>query len=259
MVLLTDTHAHYNDETYDGDLDEVLSSLEGKLKWVIVNGFDEPSSVRAAELSEENPLLYAAVGMHPHDSRLYDDRMEEVIRELTGRPRVEAVGEIGLDYHYDLSPRDVQKEVFIRQLKLADETDLPVTIHSREAAEDTYRILRDHLTGRRGAVLHSFAQSKEMLRQYLDMNVCFSVSGSITFKNADKLRDAVRLIPKDRIFIETDCPYLTPVPFRGKRNVSTYVEYTARTAAELLGMEYEELLETACANAERFFGIRGGD
>lgn len=254
-IFLTDTHAHLNDEAFDEDRDEVISSLKGKLRWVINNGYDLPSSEMSVELSEKYDLIYAAVGMHPHDSRLYDDGFEKRLMELLKHPKVVAVGEIGLDYHYDLSERDVQREVFIRQLKIASDVRLPSTIHTRDAAEDTYRILKEHLTGERGAVLHSFSQSREMLKLYLDMNVCFSVSGSITFKNADKLREAVRLIPLERMFIETDCPYLTPVPFRGKRNCSDLVEHTARVAAELKGVSYESFLETVCDNAERFFDI----
>ena len=254
-ILLTDTHAHLNDEAFDEDREEVISSLRGKLKWVINNGYDLPSSEMSVQLSERWDFIYAAVGMHPHDSRLYDEAFEKRLLELLARPKTVALGEIGLDYHYDNSQRDIQREVFIRQLKIASDTNLPVTVHTRDAAADTYSILRDHLTGRRGAVLHSFSQSTEMLRSYLDMNVCFSVSGSITFKNADRLREAVRHIPLERMFIETDCPYLTPVPFRGKRNRSDLVEHIARVAAELKGVEYEYFLETVCDNAEKFFGI----
>ncbi|MBQ1465143.1 MAG: TatD family hydrolase [Eubacteriaceae bacterium] len=254
-IFLNDTHAHLNDEAFDGDRDEVIASLKGKLRWIINNGYDLPSSEMSVALAEEYDFIYAAVGMHPHDSRLYDEGFEKRLLELLAHPRTVAVGEIGLDYHYDLSERDIQKEVFIRQLGIAAQHHLPATIHTRDAAEDTYRILREHLSGERGAVLHSFSQSTEMLKLYLDMNVCFSVSGSITFKNADKLREAVRHIPLDRMFIETDCPYLTPVPFRGKRNCSDLVEHTARVAAELKGVEYEYFLERVCGNAERFFGI----
>lgn len=254
-LFLTDTHAHLNDEEFDEDRDAVIEELSGKLRWIINNGYDEPSCAMSVELSEKYPFIYAAVGMHPHDSRLYDDEFEARLRSRLVLPKTVALGEIGLDYHYDYSPRDVQKEVFIRQLALADEYGLPATIHSREASADTLSILKDHLTGKRGAVLHSFSQSTEMLKCYLGMNVYFSLSGSITFKNADKLRETVKNIPLDRMFIETDCPYLTPVPFRGKRNNSAYTEYTARVAAELKGVSYEEFLEVTCDNAERFFGI----
>ena len=165
------------------------------------------------------------------------------------------MGEIGLDYHYDHSPRDIQRRVFIRQLELANDFSLPVSIHSREASQDTYDILKEHLKCERGAVLHSFSQSREMLQQYLELNVYFSLSGTVTFKNADKLRECVSYIPLDRLFIETDCPYLTPYPHRGKRNDPSFVEFTAKKIAEIKNIGYEKLCDIACNNAEKFFGI----
>lgn len=255
MKILTDTHAHLNDEAFDGDRAEVINELESNLKWIINNSYDEKSCDDSIKLAEEYEFIYAAVGVHPHDALTYDDRLQEKIKAYLLYPKTVALGEIGLDYHYEYSPRDIQKEVFVKQIKLAEKLNKPITIHSRDASQDTYDILKNSLVCPRGAVLHSFSQSSEMLKLYLDMNVFFSVSGVVTFKNADKLRETVKHIPNKRIFLETDCPYMTPVPYRGKRNRPDMTEHTARVCAELKGMAYEEFCEIASENAEKFFGI----
>lgn len=255
MRILTDTHAHLNDEAFDEDRKAVIDELQDKLKWIINNSYDEQSCDDSVKLAEEYDFIYAAVGIHPHDASTYCDELENKLSEYLNHPKVVALGEIGLDYHYDLSPRDIQKEVFVKQIALAEKFDKPITIHSRDAAQDTFDILKSCLNCRRGAVLHSFSQSSEMFKLYLDMNVFFSISGVVTFKNADKLRETVKLIPIDRMFIETDCPYMTPVPFRGKRNRPDMTEYTARVCAELKGMAYENFCEKTAENAEKFFGF----
>lgn len=254
-MLLTDTHAHLDDEAFDEDRDMLIDELSKKVKWIINNSCDAKTLFTSYELACKYPFIYATAGIHPHDAKYYDDKTEADIRSLITKDKVVAVGEIGLDYYYDYSPRDVQKEVFVRQMDLAKEYNKPITVHSRDAANDTYQVIKEHLSCERGAVLHSFSQSVEMLKQYLDLNVYFSVSGAVTFKNADKLREAVSKIPLERMFIETDSPYLTPVPFRGKRNTPDKTEYTAKVCAELKGVSYEEFLETVNYNAEKFFGI----
>ena len=231
MRILTDTHAHLNDEAFDEDRKAVIDELQDKLKWIINNSYDEQSCDDSVKLAEEYDFIYAAVGIHPHDASTYCDELENKLSEYLNHPKVVALGEIGLDYHYDLSPRDIQKEVFVKQIALAEKFDKPITIHSRDAAQDTFDILKSCLNCRRGAVLHSFSQSSEMLRE------------------------TVKLIPIDRMFIETDCPYMTPVPFRGKRNRPDMTEYTARVCAELKGMAYEDFCEKTAENAEKFFGF----
>ncbi len=255
MRFLTDTHAHLNDDAFDSDRSTVIAELQSKLKWIINNSYDSQSCDASVKLAEEYNFIYAAVGIHPHDASTYCGESENKIEGYLKHPKVVALGEIGLDYHYDLSPRDIQKEVFVKQIKLAEKNNKPITIHSRDAAQDTYDILKGFLVCERGAVLHSFSQSSEMLKLYLDMNVFFSISGVVTFKNADKLRETVKNIPIDRMFIETDCPYMTPVPFRGKRCRPDMTEYTARVCAELKGMAYEDFCERVAENAEKFFGF----
>ena len=254
-IFLTDTHAHLNDEAFDEDREEVIASMKGSIRWIINNGYDLESSRLACELAKTHDFLYATCGLHPHDSKDWNEEYEQALISLLSNEKCVAVGEIGLDYHYDNSPRDIQREVFIRQIDLAGAYNRPITIHSRDAVQDTYDILKEHLKSDRGAVMHSFSQSTEMLKRYLDMNVCFSISGIVTFKNAQHVREMVAYIPLDRLFIETDCPYMTPVPFRGRRNLPVYTEYTARTIAGIKNVSYEYLIETTCRNAEKFFNI----
>ncbi len=255
--MFFDTHAHLPDEQFNEDRDEVIQRIKRENMLVLNCGCDEKSSYLCSVLAKRYDFFYAAIGMHPHDSKDYTDNFENRIKEHINDERTVAIGEIGLDYHYDYSPRDIQKEVFIRQIELANELDKPVIIHSREATRDTFDILKAHLKTKRGAVLHSFNQSEEMLKKYLDldMNIHFSISGPVTFKNAKNMLTLVPQIPIDRIFIETDCPYLTPVPFRGKRNNPTYVMYVADKLAELYGRTTEEIADITARNAMKFFGI----
>ena len=256
--MLFDTHAHITDDRFNEDRELVINRIQREGMLVLNCGCDEKSSYLSTVLAKRYDFFYAAVGMHPHDSKDYTDKFEELIKKLAKEEKVVAIGEIGLDYYYDNSPRDIQKEIFIRQIHLADELDLPIIIHSRDASEDTYNILRDHLKNPKGAVLHSFSQSTEMLKRYLalDKNIYFSISGPVTFKNARGLTEMVPNIPVDRIFIETDCPYLTPVPFRGKRNEPSYVAYVADKLAELYGVSTKDIIETTSQNAMRFFDIK---
>lgn len=254
-MMLVDTHAHLDDEKFDEDREAVIAELSKKMKWVINNSCDYDTLSTSYELAQKYPFIYATAGIHPHDAKDYTTQTDNAVREMICKDKVLAVGEIGLDYYYDFSPRDIQKEVFIKQIKIAEEYNKPITIHSRDAANDTYMIVKEHLKCERGAVLHSFSQSTEMLKQYLDLNVYFSISGAVTFKNADKLRETVSHIPLERMFIETDSPYLTPVPHRGKRNIPSMTEYTAKVCAELKGVPYEDFLQIVTDNAEKFFGI----
>jgi len=213
---------------------------------------------RAVELAEKHQEIYAAVGVHPHDAKLFDDAAaERLIALVRESKRVVAWGEIGLDYHYDHSPRDVQREVFRRQLKLAWELNLPVIIHSREADEDTIGILREQLSGyQRAGVLHCFGGSLQMARGAVDLGFYISFAGNLTFKKAEDLRDIARRLPLDRLMVETDCPYLTPVPFRGKRNEPARVVETAGCLASLHEREVSEVAHITSENFARLFGVR---
>lgn len=259
--MIFDTHAHLTDDAFNEDRDEVINRIKREGMLVLNCGCDEKSSYLSTVLAKRHEFFYAAVGMHPHDSKDYTDKFEKwIIDTVKIEEKVVAIGEIGLDYHYDYSPRDIQKEIFIRQIHLANDLDMPIIIHSREATQDTFDIIKEHLRTKKGAVLHSFNQSEEMMKKYLDldMNIHFSISGPVTFKNAKNMLTLVPEIPLDRIFVETDCPYLTPVPFRGKRNNPTYVMYVADKLAELYGKTTEEICDITTRNALKFFNINLG-
>ena len=255
--MLFDTHAHLNDDAFSEDKETIIASIDGDdLIGVLNCGFDGPSSLLAVELSNTHQAFYASVGMHPHDAKLYDSAFQEELYEWLRLPKVVALGEIGLDYYYDHSPRDVQKEVFIKQIQIACEMQKPIIVHSREAVQDTFDMLKNNLVGEKSGVLHSFSQSKEMLFKYLDLDLYISISGVVTFKNASNVRQMVKDIPLDRLLIETDCPYMTPVPFRGKRNEPKYVRYVAERIAEIKEMSYESICEITTQNAYDIFRIK---
>jgi TatD DNase family protein len=261
--MFIDSHAHIDGKEYDGDRDEVLTRAREAGVCAILNvGTGEPRSgslERAVEVAEKYEDVYAAIGVHPHDARLFDDEAEQRIERLVRQSaRVIAWGEIGLDYHYDNSPRDAQREVFTRQLRLALEVNLPVVIHSREADEDTVDILRAEGNGaklQRG-VMHCFGGSLRMMEQVVELGFMISFAGNVTFKKAEELREVARHVPMERLLIETDCPYLTPVPFRGRRNEPALVVEVARFLAELHGMTTEELGRLTANNFTRFFGLK---
>ncbi len=250
---MIDSHAHINDDRYDAGAVVGDMKKDGLSKIVVV-GFDIPSSKRAVELSETYDDLYSAVGVHPSDCEgLTDGQIEELVT-LCAHPKTVAFGEIGLDYFYDDVPRSVQREALVRQLYAVERTGLPAVFHLRDAYEDMENIIKEHrnlLKG--GAVMHCFSGSKETALKYVDMGFYISFSGSITFKNAVKFPDIIRALPLDRILIETDCPYLTPVPFRGKLNYPAYVRFQAQKIAEILGKDFEEIAEITEQNTYNIF------
>jgi TatD DNase family protein len=261
MAQFIDSHCHIDGPEYDADRDEVIArSLEAGVMTMLNVGTGDPHSgafERAVELAEKHNEIYAAVGVHPHDAKLFDDVAEQRLSALVkGSKRVVAWGEIGLDYHYDHSPREVQREVFRRQLSLARAHDVPVIVHSREADEDTVRILREELSGyERAGVLHCFGGSLQMARAAIDLGFYVSFAGNLTFKKAEDLREIARQLPLDRLMVETDCPYLTPVPFRGKRNEPARVVETAACLAALHGREVGEVARVTSENFARLFGV----
>ena len=259
--MFVDSHCHIDGAEYDADRKEVIRRARDAGVTTMLNvGTGDPHSgafERAVELAEKHTDIYAAVGVHPHDAKLFTDRAEQRLLDLVkqGR-RVIAWGEIGLDYHYDHSPRDVQRKVFERQLRLARLLELPVVIHSREANADTIAILREELAGyERGGVLHCFGGSLEMATSAIDLGFFISFAGNLTFQKAEDLRSIARQLPLDRLLIETDCPYLTPVPFRGKRNEPARVVETARCLAELHGRELEEIGHITGENFGKLFRV----
>lgn len=259
--MLVDSHAHIDGPEFDADRDEVIQRARDAGVSTILNvGTGDPQTgafERAVELAEKHDGIYTAIGIHPHDARLYDDVTEERIRNLaTNSSRVIAWGEIGLDFHYDNSPRDVQREVFRRQLRAARDLRLPVIIHTREAEHETIEILRAEWedSGLRG-IMHCFSGSSELAQKVLELGFLISFSGILTFKKAEELRETSRQVPLDKLLIETDCPYLTPVPYRGKRNEPAYVREVAGCLAEIRGVSLDEMEQITERNFSVLFGF----
>ncbi|HLL74432.1 MAG TPA: TatD family hydrolase [Pyrinomonadaceae bacterium] len=259
--MFVDSHAHIDGEEFDADRDEVVARARAAGVAAILNvGTGDPHSgslERAVRAAEQYENVFAAAGVHPHDARLFDEAAEGRLRKLlAASPRVVAWGEIGLDYHYDHSPRDLQREVFRRQLRLAREAGLPVIIHSREADEDTVEILAEEWEGAgRGGVMHCFGGGRRMAERAMELGYYISFAGNVTFKKAEPLREVARVVPPDRLLVETDCPYLAPVPHRGRRNEPAHVADTARFLAELRGATPEELGRATSENFSRLFGV----
>lgn len=253
MMRLTDSHCHLAMST---DLDGAL----GRARAEGVRGFLVPATngedlEAAVEVARSHPDVWAAVGFHPHEAKDCDARWLERIETLAREPRVVAIGEIGLDYHYDHSPRETQREVLVEQIRIAIRNDLPVIIHNRESTEDLLEILgRAELSEARG-VIHSFTESWEAARRFLDLGFYISFSGIVTFRSADALREAARRVPPERALIETDTPFLAPVPKRGKENEPAYVRHVAGLLGELWEMPVERVAEQTTENFERLFGV----
>jgi len=258
--MFIDSHAHIDGTEFDADREEVIARAHAADVSTILNvGTGDPHSdafERAVELGRQHESIYTAIGTHPHDARLYDGAAEEKIKNLINNDHVIAWGEIGLDFHYDNSPRDVQIEVFKRQLRAARECNLPVIIHTREAEAETIEILQSEYDGaQRRGVFHCFSGSMDLAQRAIEIGFMISFSGIVTFKKADELRAVAKFAPLDRLLIETDCPYLTPIPYRGKRNEPAYVVEVARCLATLHDMSIEEMAQITTGNFKRFFGL----
>lgn len=255
-MMLFDSHAHYNSEQFSEDLDEVLGKMKENGVGYIMNACSDISEFDDIKnLIEKYDFLYGAAGVHPHEVGDMSDADLEKIAEFSKHPKIKAIGEIGLDYYYDNSPRDAQKYWFARQLDLAVDLNLPIIIHDRDAHKDTMDILKDHNAKAVGGAFHCYTGSVEMAKEVLDMGLYIAFGGSITFKNAQKPIEVAKYVPIESIIIETDCPYLTPVPFRGKRNSSLYVHLVAEKIAEVKGMEVSEVIKHTTENAKKCFRI----
>ncbi len=253
---MIDSHAHLEMAPFDPDRERVLerAARAGVHTIVSLALLDQDDSYRKAfELVDSHPGLYTAVGCHPHDARRFDEQVEATLRALASHRRVLAIGEIGLDYHYDHSPRQVQQDAFRRQIRVARELGLPVIVHQREAEADLIRLLDEEGVPPRGGILHSFTASEATARAVLDRGFLISFSGILTFGSAGPLREVARRVPLDRLLVETDAPYLAPVPHRGKRNEPAFVWETARVLAELHGIAPAELEEVTDGSFRRFF------
>lgn len=253
MNNIFDSHAHYDSEAFNDDRKELLNALPEQGVCGIINcGSDMASSLTSLELADEFDFVYAACGVHPHEAEGCRQGYLPVLKKLCSEEKCVAVGEIGLDYHYDFSPREIQKQVFEQQLVLAKELDLPVIVHDREAHEDTFNLLKRY---KPKGVVHCFSGSAEMAKEIVKLGMYIGLGGAVTFKNARKPREVAEIVPADKLLIETDCPYMTPVPFRGKRCDSSYIPYTAEVIAEARGATAQEILDLTRANANKLFGL----
>lgn len=254
--MIFDTHAHYDDKQFDEDRHEVLSGLaENDVKKVVNISADWNSIEKTVELTRQYPFVYGAVGIHPDAvGELTEERLEK-LREYCHKEKIVAVGEIGLDYHWMISPKEVQQEWFIRQLNLAKEENLPVVIHSRGASQDTFDIMKKHHAGTTKGVIHCYSGSVEMAKEYVKLGYYLGIGGVITFKNSRVLKEVVEEIPLSNLVLETDCPYLSPTPFRGKRNASDRLIFVVETIARLKGCSREEVKEVTWKNAHDLYGI----
>lgn len=253
--MIIDSHCHLTDERLFPAIDEIVGGLEENgLESVITVGYDLPSSVLGVDIAKRYKNVYAMVGMHPHDSQYMTAEIYDTFRDLCECDKVVAIGEIGLDYHYDLSPRDVQQKVFAEQIELAHSLKLPIALHVREAYADTEKILdqHKHLLSN-GVLLHCYSGSSEMVKVFSKYDCYFAFGGPITFKNAVHNIESLKAVPLDRLLFETDAPYMTPVPFRGKTNEPKYTSIVVEKASEVLGIDRSELIAKTNKNTKTLF------
>lgn len=257
--MIFDTHAHYDDERFNEDREEVLESLKlSGVDRVVNSGASMRGCRDALKLSEKYDFIYATVGLHPEYAEEWNESVAAEIEEMSGHPKCLAIGEIGLDYYYGQDTKEAQKKCFEDQLKMAKRLGKPVVIHSRDAAEDTMRLLRDFCIGDHPMIdVHCYSYSPEIAAELVKMGCFLGVGGVVTFKNSKKLKETVEKTPIEHILLETDCPYLAPEPHRGKRNDSRNLPFVAAEIARLKGMEPEEVIEITAANARRLYGISG--
>lgn len=254
--MIFDTHAHYDDDAFEEDRDILLKDMKNRGVDFIVNvGASMDSTRKTLKLAEEYSFIYAAIGVHPSETEGLTEEDMEWLKDRACESKVVAIGEIGLDYYWPEPESSIQKKWFERQLQLAGEVKLPIIVHSREAAKDTLDMLKVYRQNITGGVIHCFSYTKEIAREYLNMDFYFGIGGVLTFKNARKLVEAVEYIPMERILLETDCPYLAPEPYRGKRNQSDYIDFAARKLSEIKKISKEEVLKQTMKNAKEFYGI----
>ncbi|UXV29340.1 TatD family hydrolase [Mammaliicoccus sciuri] len=254
--MLIDTHVHLNADQYDEDLQEVIDrALEEGIDRMFVVGFDTNTIERTMKLIDQYDFIYGIIGWHPVDAIDCTEERLQWIEELSKHPKIIGIGEMGLDYHWDKSPKDIQKEVFRKQIALAKRVQLPIIIHNREATQDCVDILKEENASEVGGIMHSFSGSNEIADEILKMNFYISLGGPVTFKNAKQPKEVAQHVPLDRLLVETDAPYLSPHPYRGKRNEPARVKLVAEQIAELRGISYEEVCKATTENAGRLFEL----
>lgn len=256
VMMLFDSHSHVDDKRFNEDREQIIKrAITQGVDFILNPGVDLASSQRAVALAKQYTMIYAAVGIHPHDAKSCDPITLRLIEQLAKQDKVVAIGEIGLDFHYDYSPRDVQRDVFIEQIRLAQTLKMPIIIHDRDANGEVFETLSLEDAFATGVLMHCYSGSAELAKAYVKKGAYLSIAGPVTFKNARKLKEVVATVPLERLMIETDAPYLTPEPFRGKRNEPSYVHYVCQKIAELKELSYDEVAAATKQNAMRFFGI----
>ena len=254
--MIFDTHAHYDDEAFNEDRDKLLLSLpENGIEAVVNVGASIQSTKNTLELMKKYSFVYGAAGVHPNETAELNEHLMDWLRHVAGKEKVVAIGEIGLDYYWNQPEPEVQKHWFVRQLDLAREVNLPVIVHSRDAAKDTLDIIKAENARDMGGVIHCFSYSVEMAREYLSMGFYLGIGGVLTFNNAKKLKEVVDYMPMDQLVLETDCPYLSPVPNRGKRNSSLNRPYVVKAVSEIKGISEEEVIAVTRENARRMYRL----
>lgn len=256
--MIFESHAHYDDRAFDNDRDSLLESLkENGIGYVVNVGANLRSTEQTIALAEKYPFIYGAAGVHPSDTGELDEENFLWLKRQCAHPKIVAVGEIGLDYYWEEPDRELQKKWFERQMLLAREVNLPVILHSRDAAKDTLDMVKAVHGGETGGVVHCFSYAKEVAKEYLEMGFYFGIGGVVTFQNGKKLKEVVEYLPIEKILLETDSPYLAPAPYRGRRNSSLYLSLIAKEIAQIKGISYDETVEITERNARQLFGIEG--
>ncbi|KAF1303607.1 TatD family hydrolase [Enterococcus saccharolyticus] len=255
--MIFDSHTHLNAEQFNDDIPETITRANelGVTEMAVV-GFDYPTIEKSLALSQAYKDIYSIIGWHPTEAGSYDKEAEAFIQSHLENPKVVTYGEIGLDYYWMEDPKDVQEKVFRRQIAIAKEHKLPISIHMRDAVEDTYRILKDEDVRDIGGIMHSFGSDDEWARKFLDLGMHLSFSGVVTFKKALEVQESAKIVPMDKLLVETDAPYLAPVPYRGKRNEPGYTRYVVEKIAELRELPFEEVAKQTTINAHQLFGIQ---
>lgn len=254
--MLFDTHCHLNVEAFEDDIKETIyRAKEAGVGRLAVVGFDAPTIKKSLELSKAYPEIYSIIGWHPTEAGNYTEEIEESLLALLTEEKVIAMGEMGLDFHWNTSPARIQEKVFRQQITIAKNVQLPISIHMRDAIDDTYRILREEDVSEIGGIMHSYSGNVDYMQKFLDVGMHISISGVVTFKKATEVHDVAKAVPLNRLLIETDSPYLAPVPYRGKRNEPSYVKYVCERIAELRGMDAEDVARITTENANRLFRL----
>lgn len=255
--MIFDTHAHYDDEAFDEDRETLLGSMQaGGVERIVNVGANRKTSAITVDLTKQYDFVYGAVGVHPNDVGTMTDSDIRQLKEWSELEKIVAIGEIGLDYHYEEPSRELQFRWFEAQMELARQMKLPIIVHSRDAAKDTVDIMKSLRAGEIGGVIHCYSYTKELAREFLDMDYYFGIGGVLTFPNARKLKEAVEYIPLDKIVLETDCPYLAPVPYRGKRNSSLNIPYVVETLAQIKGINEDEVERITFENAMKLYRMK---